>query len=342
LTRITEPTTGDIKIHGRVSSLLEVGTGFHPELTGRENVFLNGAILGMTKKEIGQKFDEIVAFAEIERFLDTPVKYYSSGMYVRLAFAVAAHLEPEILLVDEVLAVGDAAFQTKCLGRMGDVAKEGRTILFVSHNMQAVNTLCDRGMLLDQGRVKQVGKTTQVIADYLQSVRPNMSDLTEQTWPDPKTAPGNERIRLRRIVVKPEGDDGGQFIEMTTPFRVEIEYWNLLALTRLHVNMGLYSIDGAPAFETLSLKEPNWHGKSLPKGLFRSTCYIPANLMNEGTFLIRVLFVDDSSNHLFDYQGAAMFSVHDTAERKTLWYGRHHGLVHPRLIWKTECVNAED
>ena len=342
LSRITTPSGGRAKIYGRVGSLLEVGTGFDRELTGRENIYLSGAILGMRKAEIDRKFDEIVFFSEVEKFIDTPVKRYSSGMYVRLAFAVAAHLEPEILFIDEVLAVGDAAFQKKCLGKMGSVAKTGRTVLFVSHNMQAVNTLCGRGILLDQGRVKQVGKTAQVVADYLQSVRPNMSDVVERTWLDPKTAPGNERIRLRRIVVKPEGDDGGQFIEMTMPFRVEIEYWNLVAQTRLHVNMGLYSIDGAPAFETLSLQEPNWHGKPFPKGLFRSTCYIPANLMNEGTFFIRVLFVDDSINHLYDNQEAAMFSVHDTAERKTLWYGRHHGPVHPMLNWKTECVIAED
>ena len=168
LSRITEPTEGRAEIHGRVGSLLEVGTGFHPELTGRENIYLNGAILGMRKAEIDRKFDEIVAFAEIEKFLDTPVKHYSSGMYVRLAFAVAAHLEPEILLVDEVLAVGDAAFQKKCLGKMGDVAKEGRTVLFVSHNMGAVESLCMRGILLDRGQLVFDGERATAISRYLE------------------------------------------------------------------------------------------------------------------------------------------------------------------------------
>jgi lipopolysaccharide transport system ATP-binding protein len=169
LSRITEPTSGDIRLHGRVASLLEVGTGFHPELTGRENIYLNGTILGMRRQEIDRKFDEIVAFSEIEKFLDTPVKRYSSGMYVRLAFAVAAHLEPEILLVDEVLAVGDAEFQKKCLGKMGDVAREGRTVIFVSHNMAAVENLCSRGILLDQGRITFTGSQVEAIASYLAS-----------------------------------------------------------------------------------------------------------------------------------------------------------------------------
>ncbi len=167
LSRITEPTDGQALIHGRVGSLLEVGTGFHPELTGRENIYLNGAILGMRRTEIDRKFDEIVAFAEIEQFLDTPVKRYSSGMYVRLAFAVAAHLEPEILLVDEVLAVGDVEFQRKCLGKMGDVAKTGRTVLFVSHNMAAIEGLCTHGVLLKKGRVTSYGRVKDVIEDYL-------------------------------------------------------------------------------------------------------------------------------------------------------------------------------
>ena len=203
LSRITEPTAGSAKIHGRVGSLLEVGTGFHPELTGRENIYLNGAILGMRRAEIERKFDEIVAFAEIERFLDTPVKRYSSGMYVRLAFAVAAHLEPEILLVDEVLAVGDAQFQKKCLGKMGDVAKEGRTVLFVSHNMVAVQTLCQRAFWLDSGQLKAQGEVGTIVTTYLRAGLAE-DDVTERVWPDIATAPGNETVRLHRISVRPE------------------------------------------------------------------------------------------------------------------------------------------
>ena len=172
LSRITEPTTGEVRLGGRVASLLEVGTGFHPELTGRENVFLNGTILGMSRSEIRRKFDEIVAFAEVEKFLDTPVKRYSSGMYMRLAFAVAAHLEPEILIVDEVLAVGDAEFQKKCLGKMGDVARGGRTVLFVSHNMSAVQALCSKAILLQGGQVERMGATGPIVAEYLARMEP--------------------------------------------------------------------------------------------------------------------------------------------------------------------------
>ncbi len=194
LSRITEPTEGYAEIHGRVGSLLEVGTGFHPELTGRENIYLNGAILGMKKTEIERKFDEIVAFAEIEKFLDTPVKRYSSGMYVRLAFAVAAHLEPEILLVDEVLAVGDAAFQKKCLGKMGDVAKEGRTVLFVSHNMAAIESLCQRSILLESGSVTCTGSTSSVIKLYLETVLPSAIERVHFAHRVERTGSSNVRL----------------------------------------------------------------------------------------------------------------------------------------------------
>src|SRR5882724_6734138 len=187
LSRITRPTTGWVELHGRVGSLLEVGTGFHPELTGRENIFLNGAILGMKKAEIVRNFDEIVAFAEVEKFIDTPVKRYSSGMYLRLAFAVASHMEPEILLVDEVLAVGDASFQKKCLGKLGNVAKQDRTVLFVSHNLVAVETLCGRALWLEAGRICRDGQASLVISEYLHSAS---SSVTERIWPAPAQAPG--------------------------------------------------------------------------------------------------------------------------------------------------------
>src|SRR5438445_3846127 len=189
LSRITEPTTGRVEIYGRIGSLLEVGTGFHGELTGRENIYLNGAILGMRRGEIENKFDQIVAFAEVEKFIDTPVKRYSSGMYVRLAFAVAAHLEPELLIVDEVLSVGDAAFQRKCLGKMSDVAREGRTVVFVSHNMIAVQQLCHRAVWLDEGRIRCDGPSTHVVAEYLQA---GADHAMERTWPTIERAPGAE------------------------------------------------------------------------------------------------------------------------------------------------------
>ena len=206
LSRITEPSQGRIAIHGRVASLLEVGTGFHPELTGRENIFLNGAILGMSRKEIQRKFDEIVDFAEVDKFLDTPVKRYSSGMYVRLAFAVAAHLEPEILIVDEVLAVGDAQFQEKCMGKMEDAGKEGRTVLFVSHNMGAIRTLCSKGVFLSKGSIQATGDVSAVIDSYLNVDKCKRSPT--HSW-DLEQAPGDERIRLLGVeVVQPDHVDG--------------------------------------------------------------------------------------------------------------------------------------
>jgi lipopolysaccharide transport system ATP-binding protein len=338
LSRITEPTTGDVKLYGRISSLLEVGTGFSNELTGRENIFLNGTILGMTKKEIRKKFAEIIAFSEIDKFLDTPVKYYSSGMYVRLAFAVAAHLEPEILVVDEVLAVGDVAFQKKCLGKMGDVAKEGRTVLFVSHNMQAINTLCDHGMLLDQGRVKKVGKTTEVIADYLQAVTANTSDLTEQTWPDRRSAPGNDRIRVHMIRLIPDSNSAGRLIDVSTSFRVEIDYWNLSPGTTIIVNLFFYTIEGTPVFESISFNDSDWHVRSRRAGLFRSICYIPGHLFNEGSFRMKIRFMNPSAI-LYDHDEAALFTIHDVAQREIEWYGKYIGSVRPMLAWKTMDLN---
>jgi lipopolysaccharide transport system ATP-binding protein len=275
LSRITEPTTGRIRLRGRVASLLEVGTGFHPELTGRENVFLNGAILGMTKAEIRSKFDEIVAFAEVEKFLDTPVKHYSSGMYVRLAFAVAAHLEPEILIVDEVLAVGDAAFQKKCLGKIRNVATTGRTVLFVSHNMQAVTAMCSRALLLAQGRCMASGSTGDVIGSYLSSSKSDRKLLAEYEPKDPD-------INLLRIhAYQPNSID--------TPFITSLP--TRIALT-VQVNgvpgedliCGLTALDAndCPVFSTYA----NEFATELPcerlHGTYTFTCVVPAHFFNEG------------------------------------------------------------
>src|ERR1035437_2271471 len=224
LSRVTAPTSGEVRVKGRIASLLEVGTGFHPELTGRENIFLNGAILGMTKMEIRAKLDEIVAFAEIEKFLDTPVKRYSSGMYVRLAFAVAAHLEPEILIVDEVLAVGDAQFQKKCLGKMGEVAQGGRTVLFVSHNMVAVQSLCRRALLLGEGRLVDEGPVASVVSGYLRLAH-GREESPE--WDSPEKAPGTEVLRVKRVQVLPNTADAAGLLTMQTPVRVETDFWVL-------------------------------------------------------------------------------------------------------------------
>src|SRR6202453_2875313 len=239
LARITRPTEGHAEIRGRVGSLLEVGTGFHSELTGRENVYMSGAILGMRKAEIDRKFEEIVAFSEVERFLDTPLKHYSSGMQMRLAFAVAAHLEPEILFIDEVLSVGDAAFQKKCLGKMGDVARQGRTIVFVSHNTAALRKLCPRAVLIEGGRIAESGNSDEVVSHYLQN---SLDSKLETEWSDPRIAPGDHRVRLRSVRVIPQTNSDDP-ITVHTPLRIEFAYWNYVPNTVLNVSMILNNVE---------------------------------------------------------------------------------------------------
>ena len=284
LSDVTAPTSGEVKIKGRIASLLEVGTGFHPDLTGRENTYLNGAILGMSRAEVNRKFDEIVDFSGIEKFIDTPVKRYSSGMYVRLAFAVAAHLEPEILIVDEVLAVGDAEFQKKCLGKMGDVAKEGRTVLFVSHNMVAVQSLCQRAIWLDAGQLKEQGDVSQIVANYLQSGQVK-DNANERLWSDMAEAPGNETVRLHRISVQPEEGKPGDMIGMQMPLRIEVEYWNLLPDVHLHATLHFYNDQRILAFTTSDMESKDFELHIHPPvGLFRSVCHIPGGLLNSGYY----------------------------------------------------------
>jgi lipopolysaccharide transport system ATP-binding protein len=336
LSRITDPTSGRALIKGRVGSLLEVGTGFHPELTGRENIYLSGAILGMKRAEINRKFDEMVAFAEIEKFIDTPVKRYSSGMYVRLAFSVAAHLEPEVLLVDEVLAVGDAAFQKKCLGKMGDVAEEGRTILFVSHNMVAIQNLCDRSLWLQDGQVMREGSASEVVSDYLSR---SFNAVTEQVWENIETAPGNDKVRIHRVCIKPENGLPPDIITMDTPLQVEIEYWNLIPNSTLHISLHFYNQQQIVAFTTSSHEiDPMARERLLPKGLFRSVCYVPMNFLNEGTHSILLLVIRNTSKIAFRFEDALTFDVIDTSTRQGTWYGKEPGVVRPKLNWQTELI----
>ncbi len=338
LSHITEPTEGRAILHGRVGSLLEVGTGFHPELTGRENLYLNGAILGMKRDSINRRFDEIVAFAEVERFIDTPVKRYSSGMYLRLAFAVAAHLEPEILLVDEVLAVGDAAFQKKCLGKMGDVAKEGRTVLFVSHNMPAVQRLCSRTIWLNGGRIACDGDSRRVVSTYMNT---SFSPLTEQVWTDISTAPGNERVRLRRTCIRPEGGSPSDSVTIRTPFVMEFEYWNLKPDTYLNLSLHVYNEQGIMVFNTAPIHEPVWNGRPFSVGLFRSICHVPGDLLNDGIHTIELLIVKDQGIVIFRQENLLVFDVLDEVERRRDWYGKWVGAVRPNLEWITEFLGAK-
>lgn len=340
LSRITEPTEGRALINGRVGSLLEVGTGFHPELTGRENIYLNGAILGMRRGEIDRKFDEIVNFSGVERFIDTPVKRYSSGMYVRLAFAVAAHLEPEILLIDEVLAVGDAQFQKKCLGKMGDVAKEGRTVVFVSHNMVAVQNLCDRVIWLDEGVTIQTGQPRQVISSYLET---ELSAQTEQVWENRDLAPGNDRVRLHRVCVRPENGSPSDPITMDTPLLIEVEFWNLLPDARLNITLHLYTEQQIVAFTTGSAEtDPEWRGRALPRGLFRSECRIPSRFLNSGMHRVLLLVVENLDTIIYRREDALSFEVLDLQDRFGTWYGKEPGAVRPLMEWTTEYLGHEE
>ncbi|HET6892480.1 MAG TPA: polysaccharide ABC transporter ATP-binding protein [Pyrinomonadaceae bacterium] len=337
LSRITEPTTGRAELYGRVASLLEVGTGFHAELTGRENTYLNGAILGMKKAEIDRKFDQIVAFADLEKFLDTPVKRYSSGMYMRLAFAVASHLEPEIMVVDEVLAVGDAAFQKKCLGKMENVAQEGRTVLFVSHNMVAVQSLCKRVLWLDHGEIVEDGKAVGVVSSYLNNAFGDGS-LLEEAWPDAANAPGNDVARLRRISVRPQTGPSDDPLTMRTPFLIEVEYWNLVPEARLHITLHLYTEHEILAFTTGSGIDQEWAGRPMPAGLYRSVCHVPGELLNVGRHRFKVLVIKDLRTVLFQHESAVTFEILDLDERELSQYGREPGVVKPTLKWKTEQI----
>ncbi len=331
LSRVTRPSKGEIKIKGRIASLLEVGTGFHPELTGRENIFLNGAILGMRKREIAKKFDEIVAFAEVERYVDTPVKRYSSGMYVRLAFAVAAHLDCEILIVDEVLAVGDVAFQKKCLNKMGDVSKsEGRTILFVSHNMQAVQNLCTRAILLQNGCIVDEGRTGSVINTYLNAQR---DSVFLKSWDTPEEAPGNEHIRLKKIELIPHLTRSDDVIDIRTPLRVSFELWNFDEAVNLMAGLHLFTVSDECIFDVPT--EPEIYSRGIIKG----TCEIPGNFLNDGSYYISLNFTKDTSKMQYYFEHILSFEVEDY--REVAWYGKWIGYVRPQFNFSMVMKSKE-
>lgn len=340
LSRITEPTSGRIRIKGRVASLLEVGTGFHPELTGRENIYLNGAILGMYREEIRRKFDEIVAFAEVEKFLDTPVKRYSSGMYVRLAFAVAAHLEPEILLIDEVLAVGDVNFQKKCLGKINDVAKEGRTVLFVSHNMAAIANLCPRSILLDSGKLALDAISGEVTEAYLEL---GSTEGGKRIWTDLNTAPGNEKLRLRSVCIICE-DKITPDVEINKEIKIQIEFLNYKPDVYRSVSIHLLDKMGVEVLASANMHSANlerdeWFDKPLPVGLYQTVCVLPANFLNEGRYSLNVLLFTGVTNVEIFMRDVVSFIVHDTGEMRQEYMGAWPGVVRPKLLWQTQLLS---
>ena len=329
LSQITSPSSGQATIKGRVASLLEVGTGFHPELTGRENIFLNGAILGMTKAEIRSKFDEIAAFSECEDFLDTPVKRYSSGMYVRLAFAIAAHLEPEVLLVDEVLAVGDAKFQKKCLGKMGEVSRHGRTVLFVSHNLVAVQSLCRRAIHLRDGKLIDQGPATTVVSQYLRDVHPPDGP---REWSLPADAPGDGTLRVRSVNATAADDRSAGLISMQSPIRIDTEFWILTPDAKAHITYHLVNEHGIVVLTTGSPSE-----RRAP-GLYRASFVVPGSLLNSGAYSLRFLIIQDGNRRTFEQDSLASFLVVDSAERADAYLGREPGIVQPRLSWEVEAL----
>lgn len=342
LSRITEPTEGRALLRGRVGSLLEVGTGFHPELTGRENIFLSGAILGMRRREISQKFDEIVDFAGVERFMDTPVKRYSSGMYVRLAFAVAAHLEPEILLVDEVLSVGDAEFQRKCLGKMEDVTHQGRTVIFVSHNMAAVRKLCPRAILLEKGSVVIDGPTDRVIARYFDSLGGH-SGTSAVVEGDELNELGRhylfqdeEFFRLDRIALVDEAGQPRTSYRSGEPVSIAIEYDVMQPFTNLQLIVELTDEDGRVLLRTESGDEPqlNRYYVSEP-GRYAASCTIPADVFGEQRFYVTVHAIAQGMQHVACEQ-ILHFDATFEGYNDNLSAHSRTGYFRPRIPWTTE------
>jgi lipopolysaccharide transport system ATP-binding protein len=333
LSNIIKPTHGTIKGRGRMNSLLEIGTGFNDELSGRENIFLNGHFLGMHRHEIKSKFDEIVDFAGIEKFIDTPVKRYSSGMYMRLAFAVAAHLEPDILVVDEVLAVGDAEFQQKCLGKMHDVsAKMGRTILFVSHNTQAVVNLCHRAMHLQKGSVVEIGNAQKVVNHYL-SQRQRIT--RSQSWNEIEHSPGNKSIRVQFVELLPHVKNEGDPINVRTPMSIRFKFWNLIEGQNICVGLHLFNSSRECVFDVCSVP------RNYERGLVEGQCEIPGDFLNDGSYYFSLIFVKDTSVELFYLEECLAIEVEDYRENMN-WYGKWSGYVRPRFPFVMKQITREE
>jgi lipopolysaccharide transport system ATP-binding protein len=340
LTRITAPTSGHAVIRGRVGSLLEVGTGFNPELTGRENVFLNGSILGMKRREIQRKMSDIVEFSGVEKFLDTPVKRYSSGMYVRLAFSVAAHLEPEILLVDEVLAVGDAEFQQRCLGRMEDFSGTGRTVIFVSHNMQAVNQLCNRTIWLDEGSVMEDGDPSTVVTHYMQQ---SHAAGAQVTFPDDESAPGDDLVRLLSVRVVDGDGDTVETVDVRDAVGIEIRFRVLREGPPVFAKIRVVEPRGTAAFNALDTER---HAEeSAGPGVYASTAWIPANLLTEGTTKVDAAVCTLHAPKLlqraarYDAVSFTIFDPGDGDSARGRFTGQLSGAVRPLLEWTVDRVD---
>jgi lipopolysaccharide transport system ATP-binding protein len=332
LSRITEPTSGRAVMRGRVSSLLEVGSGFNPDLTGRENVFLNGAIMGMKRAEIAARFDEIVAFAEVEQFIDTPVKHYSSGMYVRLAFAVAAHLEPEILIVDEVLAVGDAQFQKKCLGQINRAAANGRTVIFVSHNMIAVQSLCPRALTFDKGRLIADEASAAAATRYFSDLHTNPA---KAKWDSPELAPGDDVIRIKQARVEsPRGENAE--ITMQDAFVAHVDFWAQSSRRATHLTFHLLNDEGIVVLTS------GFPSRVLVPGMHRATCEFPGSLLNSGGYTLKLLIVENENQVSYTHDAIVSFTVVERGSRDQACLGREPGVVQPPLSWRMGKIDGRD
>lgn len=327
LSQITDPTTGKVEIYGRVASLLEVGTGFHPELSGRENIYMNGTILGMTRREIDSKLEEIIDFSGVEKFIDTPVKFYSSGMKVRLGFSVAAHLEPEILIIDEVLAVGDYEFQKKCLGKMEEVAGGGRTVLFVSHNLEAVKGLCSKAVILENGESKMYGDTLKVVEYYLNK---SLSSELYHKWNFEK-APGNEFVKFCSIGIAGDLENNNtSYLLRSKQIEIEISFWLLMNNANINLSLHLYAATG----ECIMNVHTQFPAPNLQNGLYSSVCVLPAKLLNTGLFYISILVVKDSAIKLFNFENALTFEIIEEKREEIQWYGKIPGFVRPEVDFR--------
>jgi lipopolysaccharide transport system ATP-binding protein len=338
LARVTHPTEGFAEIHGRVGSLLEVGTGFHPELTGRENIFLNGAILGMKKYEIDRKFDEIVSFSEVEKFIDTPVKRYSSGMYLRLAFAVAAHLEPEILVVDEVLAVGDAEFQRKCLGKMSDVAREGRTVLFVSHNMSAILRLTEEALVIEKGRIVYSGVSQEAVDYYLAH---DYDKGGEHIWRPDELSSAASEFKPIAIRIRNSRGQASETLRSTESATIEVEYQLKKDIQGLRVGIYLITTRGEFILTSFDTDEPQVYEKHTIRkaGHYTSSCAIPKDFLNEGRFVVGVNASSYKIKRYFHDEQALVFNVNATNAPGMQWPENRLGPIRPRLEWRIEEVH---
>jgi lipopolysaccharide transport system ATP-binding protein len=338
LARITAPTAGIAKVRGRVGSILEIGTGFNPSLTGLQNVFLSAAILGMREEETRQRLEEIVEFSGVGKFIDVPVKHYSSGMYARLAFSVVAHLRHEILLIDEVLAVGDASFQKKCVGKLHGEATSGRTVLFVSHNLASVASLCNRALLLEEGRITLDGPPGAVIDTYLGRLKELQAT---SIWESPDVAPGNSVFRLHAVRVTDAAGRPGVRHANSNDVLIEMEYWNLREGSRLGATIAVFNPAGLCVFGSLSNHEPRWHGQARPRGLFRSTCRIPGNLMMDGIYTLSVLLWADHYTEMMRFDRVAEFEITDSGSLRGDYFGGWEGCILPQLEWTCEHVEAD-